>query len=222
MTGHSLAAGRRHARHRQALSRRARQRPYRLLGARRRNPCAAGRERRRQEHADERAVRPVSARRGRNLALPALSAARGTAAQQDSRAASTSTRRATPSTWASAWCTSTSCWCPAADRRRERHPGSQRTALHPAHGRGGSGDPRLSQQYHLQVDPTAYIWQLSVGEQQRVEIIKLLYRGADVLILDEPTAVLTPQEVGRAGRTRCVAWPTRARRSSSSPTSWTR
>jgi ABC-type uncharacterized transport system ATPase subunit len=48
----------------------------------------------------------------------------------------------------------------------------------------------------LKVDPTAKIWQLSVGEQQRVEIIKLLYRGAEILILDEPTAVLTPQEVG--------------------------
>jgi simple sugar transport system ATP-binding protein len=46
----------------------------------------------------------------------------------------------------------------------------------------------------LKIDP-AYIWQLSVGQQQRVEIIKALYRGADLLILDEPTAVLTPQEV---------------------------
>jgi len=52
----------------------------------------------------------------------------------------------------------------------------------------------LSARYGLPVDPNAYIWQLSVGEQQRVEILKLLYRGADVLILDEPTAVLTPQE----------------------------
>ncbi len=38
------------------------------------------------------------------------------------------------------------------------------------------------------------IWQLSVGQQQRVEILKALYRGADVLILDEPTAMLTPEE----------------------------
>jgi general nucleoside transport system ATP-binding protein len=53
----------------------------------------------------------------------------------------------------------------------------------------------LSQAYGLKVDPTSYIWQLSVGEQQRVEIIKALYRGASVIILDEPTAVLTPQEV---------------------------
>ncbi len=52
----------------------------------------------------------------------------------------------------------------------------------------------LSQQYGLAIDPSAEVWTLSVGEQQRVEILKALYRGADVLILDEPTAVLTPQE----------------------------
>ncbi|MHC1771520.1 MAG: ABC transporter ATP-binding protein [Flexilinea sp.] len=49
--------------------------------------------------------------------------------------------------------------------------------------------------YKLKLNPRAYIWQLAVGEQQRVEIVKALYRGADLLILDEPTAVLTPQEV---------------------------
>ena len=53
----------------------------------------------------------------------------------------------------------------------------------------------LSQLYGLKVDPSAFLWQLSVGEQQRVEIIKALYRGAGLIILDEPTAVLTPQEV---------------------------
>ena len=53
----------------------------------------------------------------------------------------------------------------------------------------------ISEQYGLEVDPNAYIKNLSVGVQQRVEIIKLLYREADILILDEPTAVLTPQEV---------------------------
>jgi simple sugar transport system ATP-binding protein len=53
----------------------------------------------------------------------------------------------------------------------------------------------LADLYGLKIDPKAYIWQLSVGQQQRVEIIKALYRGADLLILDEPTAVLTPQEV---------------------------
>jgi simple sugar transport system ATP-binding protein len=53
----------------------------------------------------------------------------------------------------------------------------------------------LAKVYGLDVDPDAYIWQLSVGQQQRVEIVKALYRGAALLILDEPTAVLTPQEV---------------------------
>jgi simple sugar transport system ATP-binding protein len=53
---------------------------------------------------------------------------------------------------------------------------------------------RISELYRLPVDPNAKIWQLSVGEQQRVEIIKVLCRGAEILILDEPTAVLTPQE----------------------------
>ena len=52
----------------------------------------------------------------------------------------------------------------------------------------------LSEEYGLQVNPTAVVGQLSVGLQQRVEILKALYRGAEVLILDEPTAVLTPQE----------------------------
>jgi simple sugar transport system ATP-binding protein len=52
----------------------------------------------------------------------------------------------------------------------------------------------ISQQYGLDVDPAAIIADLPVGAQQRVEIIKALYRNADILILDEPTAVLTPQE----------------------------
>jgi ABC-type uncharacterized transport system ATPase subunit len=53
----------------------------------------------------------------------------------------------------------------------------------------------LSERFHLHVDPHAKIWQLSVGEQQRVEILKMLYRGAQVLIMDEPTAVLAPTEI---------------------------
>lgn len=54
---------------------------------------------------------------------------------------------------------------------------------------------RLSKQYGLRVDPRARVEDISVGQQQRVEILKALYRGARILILDEPTAVLTPQEV---------------------------
>jgi len=53
---------------------------------------------------------------------------------------------------------------------------------------------RLAERFGLRVDPRARIWQLSVGEQQRVEILKMLYRGARILIMDEPTAVLAPQE----------------------------
>lgn len=54
---------------------------------------------------------------------------------------------------------------------------------------------RIVEKYGLQVDPDAKIEDISVGMQQRVEILKALYRGADLLILDEPTAVLTPQEI---------------------------
>lgn len=53
----------------------------------------------------------------------------------------------------------------------------------------------LGERFGMQVDPGAKIWQLSVGEQQRVEILKMLYRGANVLIMDEPTAVLAPSEI---------------------------
>jgi general nucleoside transport system ATP-binding protein len=60
---------------------------------------------------------------------------------------------------------------------------------------------RLAAQFGLRVDPRARIWQLSVGEQQRVEILKMLYRGARILIMDEPTAVLAPQEVDDLFRT---------------------
>ena len=53
----------------------------------------------------------------------------------------------------------------------------------------------LGEQYGLNVNPRAKIWELSVGEQQRVEVLKMLFRGAKILIMDEPTAVLGPREV---------------------------
>jgi len=59
----------------------------------------------------------------------------------------------------------------------------------------------LGERYGLPVDPAARVWQLSVGQQQRVEILKLLYRDVKVLILDEPTAVLTPQEAEQLFKT---------------------
>ena len=62
------------------------------------------------------------------------------------------------------------------------------------HERADRGVRDLSKQYGLEVDPDAIVEELPVGMQQRVEIIKMLYRHADILILDEPTAVLTPQE----------------------------
>jgi simple sugar transport system ATP-binding protein len=54
----------------------------------------------------------------------------------------------------------------------------------------------LSQRFGLAVDPSALVSDITVGQEQRVEILKALYRGAEILILDEPTAVLTPQEAG--------------------------
>jgi general nucleoside transport system ATP-binding protein len=59
----------------------------------------------------------------------------------------------------------------------------------------------LGERYHLGIEPSRPIWQLSVGEQQRVEILKTLQRGARILILDEPTAVLTPRESEELMRT---------------------
>ncbi len=64
----------------------------------------------------------------------------------------------------------------------------------------------LSEQYGLEVDPNRKVHELSVAEKQRVEILKVLFRGAEVLILDEPTAVLTPQEADKLfGIMRCMS-----------------
>ena len=80
----------------------------------------------------------------------------------------------------------------------------------------------LGKRYSLDIDPRARIWQLSVGEQQRVEILKALYQQARVLILDEPTAVLTPQEADALFVTLRRDRRPKAGRSSSSRTSSTR
>jgi len=70
----------------------------------------------------------------------------------------------------------------------------------------------LAERYNLKVDPDAYIWQLSVGEQQRVEILKQLYRNAEILILDEPTGTIdaiTKIEVTRSIlNARPASWTT--------------
>ena len=55
----------------------------------------------------------------------------------------------------------------------------------------------LCQKYGLEIDPLKKTYNMSVSEKQTVEILKVLYRGADILILDEPTAVLTPQETDK-------------------------
>src|SRR5215210_2168068 len=60
---------------------------------------------------------------------------------------------------------------------------------------------QIADSVRLHVDPRARIWQLSVGEQQRVELLKLLHRGARILIMDEPTAVLAPHEIDELFRT---------------------
>ena len=86
----------------------------------------------------------------------------------------------------------------------ERFTVAENLMLGDVHGAGSSFrvDPsavadqvrELGERYRLAIDPHAYVWQLSVGERQRVEILKALYQQARVLILDEPTAVLTPDE----------------------------
>ena len=77
----------------------------------------------------------------------------------------------------------------------------------------------LGERYGLEIDPDAMVGDLSVGEQQRVELIKALFRDAEILILDEPTAVLTPGEVDDFFEVDPQPAWRRASRSSSSPTS---
>lgn len=69
------------------------------------------------------------------------------------------------------------------------------TALKVDRKKAGETIGALSEQYGLKIDPNKKVADLSVTEQQRVEILKVLYREAEILIFDEPTAVLTPQEI---------------------------
>ncbi len=101
-------------------------------------------------------------------------------------------RRATRSRTGSAWSTSTSCWWTRS--RSRRTSSSARKAAAPRHARPRTRrSPSSPTTYGFQVVPSAVVEDLSVGEEQRVEILKALYRGVDLLILDEPTAVLTPR-----------------------------
>ena len=84
---------------------------------------------------------------------------------------------------------------PVSEANRSGHAGKQgiRLTLRAVQNRVAA----IAGEYGLTVHPDSYVWQLSVGEQQRVEILKQLYRGARILILDEPTAVLAPHECER-------------------------
>ena len=109
---------------------------------------------------------------------------------------SRSTTRTMPTHWASAWCTSISSWWNASACWTTSF-----WALEPNKmGFLQKAEARkkvmaLSEKYGLRVDPDALVSDISVGMQQRVEILKMLYRDNEILIFDEPTAVLTPQEI---------------------------
>ena len=109
------------------------------------------------------------------------------------------------------------------DRDREHRAGRRaaprRRLLDVREGRAGVRE--LSERYGLAVDPDAVIEDVTVGTQQRVEILKTLYRDARILVLDEPTAVLTAQETPSCSRC-CARCRTTAWRSCSSATSSTR
>ena len=162
-----------------ALPRRRRQRPRRLRPAPGRDPRAARRERRRQEHADEHPGRAVPAGCRRDPARRPAGRVR-LAARRDRRRA----RHGPPALHAGA----------VADGHRERaaRPRPSRASGFDLEADRKRRSASLAERFGLRVDPRAKIWQLSVGEQQRVEILKLLYRGARILIMDEPTAVLAP------------------------------
>ena len=140
------------------------------------------RERCRQEHADERPLRAVPPGRRRDPHRRRRAEFVDPGRRHQGRA--------------SAWCTSTSCSFPLFTVAENIVLGAE-----PVKGPGVLDGEKartevreLSEHYGLAVDPDAKVEDLPVGLQQRVEIIKVLLRGARILVFDEPTAVLTPQE----------------------------
>ncbi len=79
-------------------------------------------------------------------------------------------------------------------RGREHRVGSGRRRASPGHQGRQRQVKEICDRYGFDIDPTQKVYDMSVSQKQTVEIVKVLYRGADILILDEPTAVLTPQE----------------------------
>ena len=93
--------------------------------------------------------------------------------------------------------------------------------LRPRSGRGAKRRvASMLAEFGLDVSPRTEVRHLALGQRQRVEIIKVLFRGTRVLLLDEPTSVLTPGEVAALLDAAAPACVTRASRWSSSPTSW--
>ena len=109
---------------------------------------------------------------------------------------STSTHHQKPLAWELEWFTSTFMLVEAFTVAENIILGSELTKNGVLDIAGASKEIKaLSERYGLAVDPSAKVADISVGAQQRVEIFKTLYRGADILIFDEPTAVLTPSEI---------------------------
>ena len=97
---------------------------------------------------------------------------------------------------ASAWCTSISSWWMFSLAQDNIVMGTEKDRRLRKKALAGE-ITSLCQKYGLEIDPLKKTYNMSVSEKQTVEILKVLYRGADILILDEPTAVLTPQETDK-------------------------